>query len=76
MAASARGSGFESADAGSYSLLSGMQEQYELVYDAVIELFKRQIKALDAQADSAASQVKAPGVNAVPLAALGMPAAS
>ncbi|NXO54911.1 PTN22 phosphatase, partial [Aramus guarauna] len=32
------------------------KEQYELVYDAVIELFKRQIKALDAQEDSAASQ--------------------
>lgn len=41
--------------------LSGMQEQYELVYDAVIELFKRQIEALDAQKDSAASQVKLPG---------------
>ncbi|XP_030329469.1 tyrosine-protein phosphatase non-receptor type 22 isoform X2 [Strigops habroptila] len=35
------------------------KEQYELVYDAVIELFKRQIKALDAQEDSAASQVQA-----------------
>ncbi|CAM9888971.1 unnamed protein product [Bubo scandiacus] len=34
------------------------KEQYELVYDAVIELFKRQIKALDAQEDSAASQVQ------------------
>ncbi|NWT61241.1 PTN22 phosphatase, partial [Erythrocercus mccallii] len=32
------------------------KEQYELVYDAVIELFKRQIQALDAQKDSAASQ--------------------
>ncbi|NXL37628.1 PTN22 phosphatase, partial [Glaucidium brasilianum] len=32
------------------------KEQYELVYDAVIELFKRQIKALDAQEDSATSQ--------------------
>ncbi|NXN18449.1 PTN22 phosphatase, partial [Indicator maculatus] len=32
------------------------KEQYELVYDAVIELFKRQIKALDDQADSAATQ--------------------
>ncbi|NXF90652.1 PTN22 phosphatase, partial [Eubucco bourcierii] len=32
------------------------KEQYELVYDVVIELFKRQIKALDAQEDSAASQ--------------------
>ncbi|NXV42542.1 PTN22 phosphatase, partial [Uria aalge] len=32
------------------------KEQYELVYDAVIELFKRQIKALDAQEDSAAAQ--------------------
>ncbi|TRZ16876.1 hypothetical protein HGM15179_010189 [Zosterops borbonicus] len=32
------------------------KEQYELVYDAVIELFKRQIEALDAQKDSAASQ--------------------
>lgn len=41
--------------------LSGMQEQYELVYDAVIELFKREIQALDAQKDSAASQVKVPG---------------
>ncbi|XP_075030353.1 tyrosine-protein phosphatase non-receptor type 22 [Calonectris borealis] len=34
------------------------KEQYELVYNAVIELFKRQIKALDAQEDSAASQVQ------------------
>ncbi|XP_010146497.1 PREDICTED: tyrosine-protein phosphatase non-receptor type 22, partial [Eurypyga helias] len=34
------------------------KEQYELVYDAVIELFKRQIKALSAQEDSAASQVQ------------------
>ncbi|XP_075578401.1 tyrosine-protein phosphatase non-receptor type 22 [Pelecanus crispus] len=34
------------------------KEQYELVYDAVIELFKRQIKALDAQEYSAASQVQ------------------
>ncbi|NWQ82170.1 PTN22 phosphatase, partial [Columbina picui] len=33
-----------------------ISEQYELVYDAVIELFKRQIKALDGQEDSAASQ--------------------
>ncbi|NXE23610.1 PTN22 phosphatase, partial [Ardeotis kori] len=32
------------------------KEQYELVYDAMIELFKRQIKALDAQEGSAASQ--------------------
>ncbi|NWI03774.1 PTN22 phosphatase, partial [Tichodroma muraria] len=32
------------------------REQYELVYDAVIELFKRQIQALDAQKDPAASQ--------------------
>ncbi|XP_039941357.1 tyrosine-protein phosphatase non-receptor type 22 [Hirundo rustica] len=32
------------------------KEQYELVYDAVIELFKRQIEALDAQKHSAASQ--------------------
>ncbi|XP_026652658.2 tyrosine-protein phosphatase non-receptor type 22 [Zonotrichia albicollis] len=32
------------------------KEQYELVYDAVIELFRRQIQALDAQKDSAASQ--------------------
>uniref|UniRef100_A0A8C0U9R9 protein-tyrosine-phosphatase n=2 Tax=Cyanistes caeruleus TaxID=156563 RepID=A0A8C0U9R9_CYACU len=32
------------------------KEQYELVYDAVIELFKRQIQAFDAQKDSAASQ--------------------
>ncbi|KFQ36420.1 Tyrosine-protein phosphatase non-receptor type 22 [Mesitornis unicolor] len=39
------------------------KEQYELVYDAVIELFQRQIKALDAQDDSAASQVKAPRMN-------------
>lgn len=51
-----------------------MQEQYELVYDAVIELFKRQIKALDAREDSAASQVKVPRTNAVPPAAAGMPA--
>ncbi|KAM9369402.1 tyrosine-protein phosphatase non-receptor type 22 [Phaethornis superciliosus] len=34
------------------------KEQYEMVYDAVIELFKRQIKALDAQEDSAASQIQ------------------
>ncbi|KAM6237263.1 tyrosine-protein phosphatase non-receptor type 22 [Porphyrio hochstetteri] len=34
------------------------KEQYELVYDAVIELFTRQIKALDAQEDSAASQAQ------------------
>nr|XP_009670441.1 PREDICTED: tyrosine-protein phosphatase non-receptor type 22 [Struthio camelus australis] len=34
------------------------KEQYELVYDAVIELLKRQIKALDAQEDSAASQIQ------------------
>ncbi|POI28948.1 hypothetical protein CIB84_007302 [Bambusicola thoracicus] len=33
------------------------KEQYKLVYDAVIELFKRQIEALDAQEDSASSQV-------------------
>ncbi|XP_031988783.1 tyrosine-protein phosphatase non-receptor type 22 [Corvus moneduloides] len=32
------------------------KEQYELVYDAVIELFKRQIQALDAQKDFATSQ--------------------
>ncbi|NXT49692.1 PTN22 phosphatase, partial [Pluvianellus socialis] len=32
------------------------EEQYELVYDAVIELFKRQIKALDSQEVSAAAQ--------------------
>ncbi|KAM7082538.1 tyrosine-protein phosphatase non-receptor type 22 [Ciconia maguari] len=43
------------------------KEQYELVYDAVIELFKRQIKALDAQEDSAASQVKARHPVAKPL---------
>lgn len=53
---------------------SGLQEQYELVYDVVIELFKRQIKVLDAREDSAASQVKVPGINALPLAALGLPA--
>lgn len=51
-----------------------MQEQYELVYDAVIELFKRQIKALDAQEDSAASQVKVPRIIALHLAASGAPA--
>ncbi|XP_015740698.1 tyrosine-protein phosphatase non-receptor type 22 [Coturnix japonica] len=33
------------------------KEQYKLVYNAVIELFKRQIEALDAQEDSASSQV-------------------
>ncbi|XP_065596456.1 tyrosine-protein phosphatase non-receptor type 22 isoform X2 [Cyrtonyx montezumae] len=33
------------------------KEQYKLVYSAVIELFKRQIEALDAQEDSASSQV-------------------
>lgn len=54
--------------------LSGSQEQYELVYDVVIELFKRQIKVLDAQEHSAASQVKVPGINALPLAALDLPA--
>ncbi|KFP88899.1 Tyrosine-protein phosphatase non-receptor type 22, partial [Acanthisitta chloris] len=43
------------------------KEQYELVYDAVIELFKRQIKALDAQKDSAASQVQAGHPVAKPL---------
>uniref|UniRef100_A0A8C8VMW6 protein-tyrosine-phosphatase n=1 Tax=Pelusios castaneus TaxID=367368 RepID=A0A8C8VMW6_9SAUR len=32
------------------------KEQYELVYDAVIELFKRQIEALTDQADSAATE--------------------
>ncbi|XP_051664655.1 tyrosine-protein phosphatase non-receptor type 22 [Manacus candei] len=35
------------------------KEQYELVYDVVIELFRRRIKALDAQKDSADSQVRA-----------------
>ncbi|KFO82673.1 Tyrosine-protein phosphatase non-receptor type 22 [Cuculus canorus] len=34
------------------------KEQYELVYDAVIELFQRQIKALSTQEDSAASQTR------------------
>ncbi|XP_061869500.1 tyrosine-protein phosphatase non-receptor type 22 [Colius striatus] len=34
------------------------KEQYKLVYDAVIELFKRQINALDAQEDSGVSQVQ------------------
>uniref|UniRef100_A0A8B9IUG9 protein-tyrosine-phosphatase n=1 Tax=Amazona collaria TaxID=241587 RepID=A0A8B9IUG9_9PSIT len=43
------------------------KEQYELVYDAVIELFKRQIEALDAQGDSAASQVNVPRINVLPL---------
>ncbi|XP_050767289.1 tyrosine-protein phosphatase non-receptor type 22 [Gymnogyps californianus] len=43
------------------------KEQYELVYDAVIELFKRQIKALDAQEDSAASQVQTTHPVAEPL---------
>lgn len=46
--------------------LSVMQEQYKLVYDAVIELFKRQIKALDAQENSAASQVKVTRINILP----------
>ncbi|KAM9255314.1 tyrosine-protein phosphatase non-receptor type 22 [Cariama cristata] len=45
------------------------KEQYELVYDAVIELFKRQIKALDAQEESAASQVQARHSVAKPLLA-------
>lgn len=53
---------------------SVMQEQYKLVYDAVIELFKRQIKALDAQEDSAASQVKVTRINILPLAGSGTPA--
>ncbi|XP_067414867.1 tyrosine-protein phosphatase non-receptor type 22 isoform X2 [Emydura macquarii macquarii] len=35
------------------------KEQYELVYDAVIELFKRQIEVLTAQADSAATEMQA-----------------
>ncbi|XP_026720030.1 tyrosine-protein phosphatase non-receptor type 22 [Athene cunicularia] len=43
------------------------KEQYELVYDAVIELFKRQIKALDAPEDSAASQVQTKRPVAEPL---------
>ncbi|KFQ28072.1 Tyrosine-protein phosphatase non-receptor type 22 [Merops nubicus] len=43
------------------------KEQYELVYDAVIELFKRQIKALDAQEDPAVSQVQARHPVAKPL---------
>ncbi|XP_009951338.1 PREDICTED: tyrosine-protein phosphatase non-receptor type 22 [Leptosomus discolor] len=43
------------------------KEQYELVYDAVIELFKRQINALEAQEDSAASQVQARHPVAKPL---------
>ncbi|XP_009330243.1 PREDICTED: tyrosine-protein phosphatase non-receptor type 22 [Pygoscelis adeliae] len=43
------------------------KEQYELVYDAVIELFKRQIKALNAQEDSAASQVQTRHPAAKPL---------
>ncbi|XP_071434983.1 tyrosine-protein phosphatase non-receptor type 22 isoform X1 [Pithys albifrons albifrons] len=43
------------------------KEQYELVYDAVIELFRRQIKALDAQKDSAASQTRAGPPAAKPL---------
>ncbi|KAM8795943.1 tyrosine-protein phosphatase non-receptor type 22 [Eudromia elegans] len=34
------------------------KEQYELVYDAVIELLKRQIKAFDDQEYSAASQIQ------------------
>ena len=46
-----------------------MQEQYKLVYNAVIELFKRQIEALDAQEDSASSQVKVTRTNSQPLAA-------
>ncbi|XP_009991217.1 PREDICTED: tyrosine-protein phosphatase non-receptor type 22 [Tauraco erythrolophus] len=43
------------------------KEQYELVYDVVIELFKRQIKALDAQEDAAASQVQTRHPAAKPL---------
>ncbi|KFO93990.1 Tyrosine-protein phosphatase non-receptor type 22 [Buceros rhinoceros silvestris] len=42
------------------------KEQYELVYDVVIELFKRQIKVLDAQEHSAASQVKHPVAKPLP----------
>uniref|UniRef100_A0A8C3XKJ5 protein-tyrosine-phosphatase n=1 Tax=Chelydra serpentina TaxID=8475 RepID=A0A8C3XKJ5_CHESE len=34
------------------------KEQYELVYDAVIELFKRQIEVLTVQSDSAATEVR------------------
>lgn len=43
------------------------KEQYELVYDAVIELLKRQIKAFDAQEDSAASQIQTKHLIAKPL---------
>ncbi|XP_068015532.1 tyrosine-protein phosphatase non-receptor type 22 isoform X1 [Melanerpes formicivorus] len=46
------------------------KEQYELVYDAVIELFKRQIKALDDRADSAPSQVPSRHSGAKPLLTL------
>ncbi|CAM4683494.1 tyrosine-protein phosphatase non-receptor type 22 isoform X3 [Caretta caretta] len=34
------------------------KEQYELVYDAVIELFKRQIEVLSVQSDSAATEIQ------------------
>ncbi|KAM7170011.1 tyrosine-protein phosphatase non-receptor type 22 isoform 2-T2 [Macrochelys suwanniensis] len=34
------------------------KEQYELVYDAVIELFKRQIEVLTVQSDSAATEIQ------------------
>ncbi|XP_062450817.1 tyrosine-protein phosphatase non-receptor type 22 isoform X2 [Rhea pennata] len=43
------------------------KEQYELVYDAVIELLKRQIKAFDAQENSAASQIQTKHLVAKPL---------
>ncbi|CAM5118950.1 unnamed protein product [Natator depressus] len=34
------------------------KEQYELVYDAVIELFKRQIEVLSVQSDAAATEIQ------------------
>lgn len=66
--------GTRTAGAGCHiSFICRMQEQYKLVYNAVIELFKRQIEALDAQEDSASSQVKVTRTNAQPLAAWGTP---
>ncbi|XP_010215139.1 PREDICTED: tyrosine-protein phosphatase non-receptor type 22 [Tinamus guttatus] len=43
------------------------KEQYELVYDAVIELLKRQIKTFDEQEYSAASQIQTKHLVAKPL---------
>ncbi|XP_038235992.1 tyrosine-protein phosphatase non-receptor type 22 isoform X3 [Dermochelys coriacea] len=43
------------------------KEQYELVYDAVIELFKRQIEMLSVQSDSAATEIQTNHLRLQPL---------